>query len=268
MRRAEADEVEHAGVGVAVPAPGVQAGLAAGAEIEEKDSIRIQAGSQKLSPIRLAEIEKASLRVRGMRPKNVRQTCTPEFPGDLGSDFVTRGRDAWSENRNHGSRVGPEPCRHGLNGFPGKAEERAPPAAVNGPDGTPAGIDDKEGKAVGRLDHKENAGRVRDPGISFGRLEGGRVRHADDIRMDLTKINRPEIPEFPVGVKIVLRPGRRAETMDEPWDAFKAGRGQDSFPVSRHSRFAFTLFYTTGRPARESGRNRLPAGAAGIIMGA
>ena len=41
----EADEIEHAGGGVAVAAPGVKAGFAAGAEIEGDDLARAEAGS-------------------------------------------------------------------------------------------------------------------------------------------------------------------------------------------------------------------------------
>jgi len=113
--------------------------------------------------------------------------------GNFRADFVATTAHGRADGGEEVAGLGLELHLHLADGFDDDALEGAPPAGMNGGDGSLFGVDEENRDTVGGLDAQEEAGAVGGGGVALTGLGGGGVEKVDDIGMDLLERNKLEI---------------------------------------------------------------------------
>lgn len=108
-----------------------------------------------------------------------------EFRHEFSAHFITARADGRAEGRQQILRPASELEPHTADGFFRDAAERATPSRVNGGDGAPFWINQKNWNTVGGLYRQKNSRAIGDRGIPLAGIRGGLAKVMDDVGMDL-----------------------------------------------------------------------------------
>ena len=196
-----------------------------GAFSQEVHVPRVEPGPQELRSVGGLEVEEVFVRSRGMRRQTVElQALVLEPPPYVLPDLVAAFSDARSEGGQEIGRFSSVPRPERGRGFFRQPEGRAPPAAVKGSHNPAFLVGQKDGQAIGRPDHEEDAGKVRGQGIPHGRRFIRPVDEMDPVGMDL--LGRDHGESRSDGGQVPGGPIRQAEPVKEKRDPVPAGNGQ------------------------------------------
>lgn len=123
--------------------------------------------------------------------------------------------------------------------------QRSAPAAVDGRDDAPRLVDEKDGKAIGRLHDQEDEGQGGDQGVA-GQPSRGRlldvvgVDDVNDIGVNLLEDDRAESVPVGQGFNVFEGPSGRPEPVDESGNAVEPRNRQVGGAVVREHPLSYT----------------------------
>lgn len=192
--------------------------------VEPLDGIRLIAGSELIEPF----VCIGKLRLK--------------LDSDLRADFVTAAANRGADGGENILGLRAELHLHLADGFCNDALERAAPSRMDGGNRALLGVNEKNRHTIRGLDSEEQARAIGHRGVAAARLCGRRVKHLNNIGMDLFEhyqlqivrverrlkaaaifehvfpvipFRKAEIEDFSA-VQFADAPRPRAETMDEP----------------------------------------------------
>ncbi len=172
--RKEANEGQQAAGAVQVAAVGRIARVAVSADAGGEDVPLVHARAPELEPVRRGQVEEVLAGTAGLATEKApRKTGAEKLGADVFSHFIAAGPDARSERGEEPGRVDAVTRAHPLDRLLQDAGQGAPPTAMNGRDGPPVLVDEKDGQTIGGPDDQEQPGRPGRAGRRPGGLDRG-----------------------------------------------------------------------------------------------
>ena len=188
-----------------------------GADGDAKDVVRVDARADELEAIGVREVKEELGGALGQRAKQAGGIARLGEPvADLVSDLITLPADARAEGSQEVARVDAAAVAQAGDRPLQDPPQRAPPAAVDGGDDAPGLVDHKDGQAVGRLDHEEQPGTMRDQRVAVRALLGSAIQDMDDIGVDLAQQHGAEGPQALIAAEHGRRQVAIAESVCQP----------------------------------------------------
>ncbi len=197
-------------------------GAAGGAEIADKDALRVQASGEELRAIGLAEIEADIFRrglvagrlhveplerigfVAGARFVEIFMgigKLRGEFGDKVGGNFVATRADGRTDGGDEIRRLRVKLELHAADGLLCDASLGAAPTSMDGGDRALFWIHEKNGNTVGCLDGKKQTGAIGGGRVTYAGIRGRGRDRVKDGRVDLFERNKVEIGSADGGLK-------------------------------------------------------------------
>src|SRR5579884_2207547 len=176
------------------------------------DAIRRYTGFEELAAVDGGEIE--------AHPALLAKLC-----GHLRSDLVAARADGGADGGVHIGGMRAETFAHGGQSRSRDARGRPAPPRVDGGDGAPAGIDQEQRHAIGRLHGDDCAGRIFEQGVTLP--EDAAPASGGDAGSRVNLLQRGEMSKLRRNIRVA-----RTETVHQPRETVQRGGAVDVLRVA------------------------------------